>query len=66
LGVDSVLEQIEISNSQIPKPLQIQQKSVLEQIEISNSQIPKPLQIQPTFRTLNCHTTKIGRLEIWF
>ncbi len=20
----------------------------------------------PTFRTLNCHTTKIGRLEIWF
>ena len=35
LGVDSVLEQIEISNSQILKPLQNQQKSVLEQIEIS-------------------------------
>ncbi|MEY3222334.1 MAG: hypothetical protein RLZZ203_1190 [Cyanobacteriota bacterium] len=26
----------------------------------------KPLSLVPTFRTLNCHTTKIGRLEIWF
>ena len=45
-GHNSVLTQIEISSSQILKPLQNQQKSVLTQIEISSPQIMKPLQNQ--------------------